>query len=177
MASWTPLQPTSSRSSKITQRCGWTPACFMSVTLRAMFSLPPTDLRVDPSGGHGSWCLARPSAPRIRRYSMGSLPPPVRYCLIVLACLALVAGTALPEIWAQAADSHPLVGKWEGTWVNLSRPNARGDYTLTVTVSSRARSRGELKSLSLQAGTRSTTLSAHSKVTNSLTVLHPPRQS
>jgi len=64
---------------------------------------------------------------------MGSLPLPVRYCLIVLACLTLVAGTALPGIWAQAADSHLLVGKWEGTWVNLSHPNARGDYTLTVT--------------------------------------------
>jgi len=64
---------------------------------------------------------------------MGSLPLPVRYCLIVLACLALVAGTALPEIWAQAVDSDPLVGKWEGTWVNLSHPNARGDYNITIT--------------------------------------------
>jgi len=64
---------------------------------------------------------------------MGSLPLPVRYCLIVLACLALVAGTAFPEIWAQAVDSNTLVGKWEGTWVNLSHPNARSDYILTVT--------------------------------------------
>ena len=64
---------------------------------------------------------------------MGSFTDPVRRCLIVLACLALVAGTALPEIWAQAVDSDPLVGKWEGTWVNLSHPNARGDYNITIT--------------------------------------------
>jgi len=64
---------------------------------------------------------------------MGSFTAPVRRCLIVLTCLALVAGTALPEIWAQAVDSDPLVGKWEGTWVNLSHPNARGDYNITIT--------------------------------------------
>ena len=64
---------------------------------------------------------------------MGSFTAPVRRCLIVLTCLALVAGTALPEIWAQAVDSDPLVGKWEGTWVNMSHPNARGDYNITIT--------------------------------------------
>ena len=76
---------------------------------------------------------------------MGSLLLPVRYCLIVLACLALVAETALPEIWAQAVDSHPLVGKWEGTWVNLSHPNARGDYTLTVTKVEQSKVQGRIE--------------------------------
>ena len=68
-----------------------------------------------------------------------------RSLLIVLACLALVTGTALPEIWAQAADSHPLVGKWEGTWVNLSHPNYRGDYTLTVTKVEQSQVQGRIE--------------------------------
>jgi hypothetical protein len=63
---------------------------------------------------------------------MGPFTVPLRSCLIVLACLALVVGTALPEVRAQGVDS-PLVGKWEGNWVNLSHPNARGEYTMTVT--------------------------------------------
>jgi len=69
----------------------------------------------------------------------------VRSLLIVVACLALVTGTALPEIWAQAADSHPLVGKWEGTWVNLSHPNYRGDYTLTVTKVEQSQVQGRIE--------------------------------
>ena len=56
-----------------------------------------------------------------------------RSLVIVLASLTLVAGIALSQIWAQGVDSQPLVGKWEGTWVNLSHPNARGDYNITIT--------------------------------------------
>ena len=62
-----------------------------------------------------------------------SLTARSRSLLIVLASLTLVAGIALSQIWAQGVDSQPLVGKWEGTWVNISHPNYRGDYTLTVT--------------------------------------------
>ena len=69
----------------------------------------------------------------------------VRSLLIVLACLALVGGIELPEISAQAADSHPLVGKWEGTWVNLSHPNYRGDYTLTVTKVEQSQVQGRIE--------------------------------
>ena len=57
----------------------------------------------------------------------------IRSLLIVLASLTLVAGIALSQIWAQGVDSQPLVGKWEGTWVNLSHPQARGDYNITIT--------------------------------------------
>ena len=56
-----------------------------------------------------------------------------RSLLIVLASLTLVAGVALPEIWAQAVDPQSLVGKWEGTWTNISHPSSSGDYNMTVT--------------------------------------------
>lgn len=64
---------------------------------------------------------------------VGSSIVRVRPLLIVLACLALVAGIALPELWAQAVDPQALVGKWEGTWLNMSHPNFGGEYNMTVT--------------------------------------------
>ena len=76
---------------------------------------------------------------------MGSFTAPIGRCLIVMASLALVAGTALPEIRAQAVDSHPLVGTWEGTWVNMSHPNARGEYTLTVTKVEQSKVHGRIE--------------------------------
>ena len=63
----------------------------------------------------------------------GSFAARSRFLVIVLASLTLVAGIALSQIWAQSVDSQPLVGKWEGTWVNMSHPHARGDYNITIT--------------------------------------------
>jgi hypothetical protein len=57
----------------------------------------------------------------------------IRSLLIVLACLMLVAGIALPKLWAQTVDPHPLGGKWEGTWLNISHPNVSGAHDVTVT--------------------------------------------
>jgi len=64
---------------------------------------------------------------------VGSSIVRVRPLLIVLACLTLVAGIALPGLWAQDVDPQALVGKWEGTWLNLSHPNFGGEYNMTVT--------------------------------------------
>ena len=63
----------------------------------------------------------------------GSAISRIRSLLIVLACLTLVAGIVPPEPWAQAVDPPPLVGTWEGTWLNMSHPNFGGDYNMTVT--------------------------------------------
>lgn len=57
----------------------------------------------------------------------------IRSCIIAVACLALVAGIALSDTWGQAVDSQSIVGKWEGTWLNISHPNFGGDYSVTVT--------------------------------------------
>jgi len=57
----------------------------------------------------------------------------IRSCIIAVACLALVAGIALSDTWGQAVDSQSIVGKWEGTWLNISHPNFGGDYNVTVT--------------------------------------------
>jgi len=57
----------------------------------------------------------------------------IRSLFIGFACMTLVAGMALPELQAQAVDPHPLVGKWEGTWLIMSHPNYGGDYSMTVT--------------------------------------------
>jgi hypothetical protein len=43
-----------------------------------------------------------------------------------------VAGKALPKLLAQPVDPHPLVGKWEGTWLNISHLNFSGAYDVTV---------------------------------------------
>jgi hypothetical protein len=107
---------------------------------------------------------------------MGPFTVPLRSCLIVLACLALVVGTALPEVRAQGVDS-PLVGKWEGNWVNLSHPNACGEYTMTVTKVEGDKVYGHIERLVFDRGALATTLSARSKVTSSRMARHPPRRS
>ncbi len=57
----------------------------------------------------------------------------VRRGVFTVALMMLVfSGTALPEIWAQAVDPQSLVGKWEGTWTNISHPSSSGDYNMTV---------------------------------------------
>jgi len=57
----------------------------------------------------------------------------VRRGVFTVALMVLVfGGTALPEIWAQAVDPQSLVGKWEGTWTNISHPSSSGDYNMTV---------------------------------------------
>jgi hypothetical protein len=63
----------------------------------------------------------------------GSSIARIRSLFIVLTCLTLVAGLAVPELGAQSVDPQALVGKWEGTWLNMSHPNFGGEYNLTVT--------------------------------------------
>jgi hypothetical protein len=84
---------------------------------------------------------------------MGSFTLPIRSCLIVLASLALVAGIPLPDIWAQAVESHPLVGKWEGIWVNITHPSYRGNYTLTVTKVEQSKVYGRIERVLFTGGT------------------------
>jgi hypothetical protein len=76
----------------------------------------------------------------------------IRSFLIVLACLTLVAGIAHPDIWAQAVDSQAFVGKWEGTWTNLSHPYITGEYNLTVTKAEGSQVHGRYEKLGATGG-------------------------
>jgi len=48
----------------------------------------------------------------------------------VLACFTLVAGTVLPEIWAQAVDPQSLIREWTGDWSYLREFSGTENMTI-----------------------------------------------
>jgi len=83
---------------------------------------------------------------------MDSSSARVRFLLVVLACLTLVAAPAVSDIWAQAVGPHPIVGTWEGTWKIISHPNYGGDYSVTITKVEGNKANGRVEKLGGQGG-------------------------